>query len=131
MARLLGSTRFKAHTKYYKTLLVILNAYALHSNYKPFYKHLWGLNLPSKIKITLWRISWNFILTLVNMQVRKLVSNVACPRCCNDVESLDHVFRTCPISIEVWSELGLSIVLIKPELEFRDWLTWIFSICSN
>ncbi|MBA0712486.1 hypothetical protein Golax_011587 [Gossypium laxum] len=48
------------------------NAYALQTNYKNFYKQLWSLNLPSRIKITLWRISWNFLPTLVNMQVRKL-----------------------------------------------------------
>lgn len=43
-------------------------AYALHEPDMKFYKTMWNLNLPSKLKITLWRIFWNLIPTLVNLQ---------------------------------------------------------------
>ncbi|KAG8483631.1 hypothetical protein CXB51_022417 [Gossypium anomalum] len=38
-------------------------AYALQTIYRDFYKKLWLLNLPTKIKITIWKISWNYVST--------------------------------------------------------------------
>lgn len=37
-----------------------------------FYKHLWGQDLPSKIKVTIWRISWKYIITFVNLNYKKI-----------------------------------------------------------
>lgn len=34
---------------------------------QPFYKQLWALQLPNKIKILAWKVSWNFIPTMVNL----------------------------------------------------------------
>ncbi|KAA3483358.1 RNA-directed DNA polymerase (Reverse transcriptase) [Gossypium australe] len=77
-------------------------------------KKLWLLNLPTKIKVTVWRISWNYLPTRVNMQHRKLVSNTSCPRCGESNETTDHIFRECPVTME--------------------WITWIsdqFTTCQN
>ncbi|PPD75532.1 hypothetical protein GOBAR_DD27544 [Gossypium barbadense] len=46
---------------------------------KEFYKQLWGLNLPGKIKITIWRISWNYLPTFVSMKHKKLIKKYAVP----------------------------------------------------
>ncbi|KAK8622840.1 hypothetical protein V6N13_117739 [Hibiscus sabdariffa] len=40
--------------------------------YSEFYKAMWNLSLPSKVKITLWRIASNFLPTLDNLQRRRL-----------------------------------------------------------
>ncbi|MBA0762016.1 hypothetical protein Gotri_024576 [Gossypium trilobum] len=73
---------------------------------KGFYRKLQSLNLPSKIKITIWRISKNFIPTLSNMYYKRLVANAICPRCGGGVEMTDHVFRSCPASKDVWKLVG-------------------------
>ena len=52
--------------------------------------------LPSKIKITVWKISWNYLPTRANMQYKKLITNVICPRCESVVETMDDLFRECP-----------------------------------
>ncbi|KAK8279577.1 hypothetical protein V6Z12_D09G121800 [Gossypium hirsutum] len=43
-------------------------AYALQTIYRNFYKKLWSLSLPTKIKVTIWRLSWNYFPTKVNLQ---------------------------------------------------------------
>ncbi|MBA0754177.1 hypothetical protein Gogos_020357, partial [Gossypium gossypioides] len=73
-------------------------AYALQDDYKDFYKKLWLLDIPSKIKITVWKISWNFLATRANMVLKKLTNITACPRCGSGTENMDHLFCECPVS---------------------------------
>ncbi|KAK5825481.1 hypothetical protein PVK06_020318 [Gossypium arboreum] len=80
----------------------------LHTTSRDFYRQLWNLQLPTKLKITIWRISRNFIPTLVNLNHKQLVANMACLRCEGANENLDHVLRECPISVEAWSILNHS-----------------------
>ncbi|KAA3473244.1 Zinc finger, CCHC-type [Gossypium australe] len=77
-------------------------AYALQTDYRKFYKKLWVLNLPSKIKFTIWRISWNYIPTRVNMHIWKLSNNRICPGCVKEAETNNHLFRECPVTKTVW-----------------------------
>lgn len=72
------------------------SAYALQEDYKDFYRKLWLLNIPSKIKITVWKISWNFLATRANMVIKKLSNTTVCPRCGLGEENTDHLFRKCP-----------------------------------
>ncbi|KAA3464320.1 reverse transcriptase [Gossypium australe] len=98
-------------------------AYALHHIYKEFYKKLWRIDILSKIKIFVWKITWNFLATRVNLSLQRLVSNSVCPRCLHEEETMLHLFRDCPVSQAVWNEL---VVLNSPLLsgsEFLDWLT--------
>lgn len=58
-----------------------------------FYRQLWSLNLPSKIKITIWRLSKSYLPTLSNLYARRLVANERCVRCANSDETIFYVFR--------------------------------------
>ncbi|KAA3465096.1 reverse transcriptase [Gossypium australe] len=82
-------------------------AYALQTVYKNFYKKLWSLNLPSKIKITTWKISWNYLPTRVNMHHRRLLNTQICPSCGRGAEDLSHLYRECLVSLEIWKQLSL------------------------
>lgn len=79
----------------------------------------------------LWKVSWNFLPTLANVQYRQICTNPSCPRCGREIETTSHVFRGCPVSREVWQHLNLSWVLTKSELEMWQWLTWVFSVADN
>lgn len=83
-------------------------AYVLQADYKEFYKKkkLWLLNLPSKVKITIWKISWNYLHIRVNMLQREVTNTTICPRCGIGTENMDHLFRECPVSVLVWRELS-------------------------
>ncbi|XP_040960226.1 uncharacterized protein [Gossypium hirsutum] len=89
----------------------IPNDYLLQTELKEFYKKLWSLQLPSKITFTIWRISWDFIPNFANLRYRRVTVNDRCPRCCSAVEESVHVFRECPLTIEVWQQLNLSRVM--------------------
>lgn len=49
--------------------------------YCNFYKQLWNTDLPSKIHITVWRISKEFIPTMANVAKCRLCANPQCLRC--------------------------------------------------
>ncbi|KAG8473534.1 hypothetical protein CXB51_035814 [Gossypium anomalum] len=98
----------------------------LQAETRDFYRKLWNLHLPSKIKITNWRISWNYIPTLSNLKTKKVVSVAICPRCQHPEEDSNHIFRYCPTAIDVWSNLNLDWVCHNDLNSIWEWLTWTF-----
>lgn len=102
-------------------------AYALQNETRKFYKNPWLLNLPSKLKITVWRISWNYIPTWVNLHYRRLLSHTICSGCGRAAETTNHIFRECPVATTVWEELSFSELLQVPHMEFIQWFTWVLN----
>ncbi|KAH1096514.1 hypothetical protein J1N35_013435 [Gossypium stocksii] len=90
--------------------------YLIQANLKDYYKKLWNLQLPTKIKITIWCISWNFIPNLGNLRSKRVLTDAMCPRCGNGEENSEHVFRECPIAIEETS----TIIVIKFDAAFDN-----------
>ncbi|MBA0875819.1 hypothetical protein Goshw_018808, partial [Gossypium schwendimanii] len=78
-----------------------LNPINLQTETKAFYKKLWNLQIPPKIKITIWGISWNYIPTFVNIKIKTVVADARCPRCNQEEEDNNHVFRGCPTTTEL------------------------------
>ncbi|MBA0550910.1 hypothetical protein Golob_021819, partial [Gossypium lobatum] len=101
-------------------------AYTLQNETRNFYKNLWILNLPSKIKITIWQLAWNYIPTWVNLHYRRLQSQTTCSGCGSAAETTNHIFRECPVAMKVWEELSFSELFQVPYMEFFQWLTWVF-----
>ncbi|KAH1107407.1 hypothetical protein J1N35_011175 [Gossypium stocksii] len=91
-----------------------------------FYRKLGNLNIHLKIKITIWRISWDYIPMLANLKLKRVVNDAWCPRCRQFEEDSDHFFRRCPIMKEVWSHLHFSWVLDNNIHSMWEWLTWVF-----
>ncbi|KAA3464145.1 reverse transcriptase [Gossypium australe] len=100
-------------------------AYALQTSYRKLYRKLWLLNLPTKIKITVWKISWHFLPTRVNLQHRRLLADPRCPRCGERAETVDHLFRECPVTVEIWSILLFGNILVNDDRTFEQWLIWV------
>ncbi|KAG8500865.1 hypothetical protein CXB51_002873 [Gossypium anomalum] len=65
------------------------------------------------------------------MQHRQLVSNTNCPRCDESAETIDHIFRECPITVEVWTLLKIQNLILVPNMDFLQWITWIFDLFSS
>lgn len=67
----------------------------------------------------------------MNLMMRDLPVNVVCPGCGNADESTDHLFRYCPVSKDVWSELHLAEKIHNTDLSFDQWLIWAFNALSE
>ncbi|XP_017624629.1 uncharacterized protein LOC108468247 [Gossypium arboreum] len=52
----------------------------LQAEIKTFYRKLWNLHVPSKLKIIVWKISWNYIPTLANLKIKRVAVETQCPR---------------------------------------------------
>ncbi|KAH1063333.1 hypothetical protein J1N35_028320 [Gossypium stocksii] len=104
-----------------------LNPIIIQTETKTFYKKLWNLQVPPKLKITIWRISWNYIPSLPNLKVRRVVADSHCPKCHQEEENDNHVFSLCPTSTEVWRMVKLPWILNSNIENIWSWLTWIFS----
>ena len=72
------------------------------------FKHIWKSRIPHKIKIFLWLVEQNAILTKDNMIRRKWAGDPKCYFCLQN-ESVDHLFFQCPVAKVVWEIVGLSI----------------------
>lgn len=65
--------------------------------YTEFYKSLWVLHLPAKIKIHIWRLFHNFLPHFCNLTRRTLRIEVACLLCKVGSEDSDHLIWSCGI----------------------------------
>jgi len=72
----------------------------------PHFKHIWKAKIPYKIKIFIWLLEQNAILTKDNMIKRGWVGDPAC-YFCSLPESCDHLFFQCPIAKVVWGIVGI------------------------
>ncbi|KAA3462362.1 Ribonuclease H-like superfamily protein [Gossypium australe] len=114
------SGEFSVRSSYKLLQHVDPTAYALQNNYRDFYRKLWQIDIPTKIKIFIWKSSWNYLATKANMWIRRLAANSLCPRCGLEEESMNHLFRMCPVSEEIWRNLlDLDISFFTQE-EFGD-----------
>ena len=67
-----------------------------------YHKRIWKGRIPAKIKIFLWLISNDAILTKENLKKRKWQGD---PQCvfCDNLETTDHLFFQCPVAKVIWS----------------------------
>ncbi|XP_031120505.1 uncharacterized protein LOC116023644 [Ipomoea triloba] len=64
---------------------------------------VWRTNCTEKIKIFLWKILKNGLMTNVERQRRGLSATATCPCCGVYDETMDHLFRQCDVAAECWS----------------------------
>ncbi|XP_074300778.1 uncharacterized protein LOC141632098 [Silene latifolia] len=103
----------------------------LHANWELFCrKRLWNLPGPQPWKILLWKIMTSSLPVGSEFAKRDLNWAPSCSMCNNagdTVETLDHLFRDCPLSSRIWagSELGINVSHL-PTLDVRDWIiNWV------
>jgi hypothetical protein len=66
---------------------------------------MWKNNVPSKVSIFGWRLLLEKLPTRESLFSKGVITNVldsCCVFCCNQVESIDHVFLHCQVSNSIW-----------------------------
>lgn len=61
-------------------------------NQTQFWKKLWRLYIPNKVKSFAWRACKNIIPTKANLCQRKVIDDPICEACSDEAESGGHVF---------------------------------------
>uniref|UniRef100_A0A2N9H4H5 Reverse transcriptase zinc-binding domain-containing protein n=1 Tax=Fagus sylvatica TaxID=28930 RepID=A0A2N9H4H5_FAGSY len=74
-----------------------------------FWKFLWSLSLPLKIKAFLWRTCIGIHPTNGFLWHRHTRIDGVCPCCPQDVESVVHALWTCIVANDVWLQLKLPV----------------------
>ncbi|XP_057803670.1 uncharacterized protein LOC131019001 [Salvia miltiorrhiza] len=69
---------------------------------------VWQICAPQKVKVTAWRIFRNRLPTCDNLSKRNISLDdveIMCNACCQEKESADHLFRSCPKTEMIWNEV--------------------------
>ncbi|XP_062099964.1 uncharacterized protein LOC133805803 [Humulus lupulus] len=74
-----------------------------------YWKRLWKLSIPPKVKSFLWQASTNCLPTKCNLQLKGISVNDLCPFCNSCRESTSHVLFSCSFSQVCWNLLGVQI----------------------
>jgi len=72
---------------------------------------LWLWECPQKIKLFVWPVVENKILTWKNLQIKGLVGPGIFHLCKSNWETVKHLFVNCPFTISVWERIKLALTL--------------------
>jgi hypothetical protein len=73
----------------------------------PVWKILWKLNVPSKVKIFMWRFLHGILPLKSILANRHIGNNGSCTICRLGAEDTNHLFFRCHVAQEVWTKLGI------------------------
>ncbi|KAM6570590.1 hypothetical protein CsatB_018575 [Cannabis sativa] len=76
-----------------------------------FWKKLWQLKTPPKMKNLLWRAEKRCIPTMTQLQSKRVNVNPICPVCTMAPETIEHSLLSCPVVAAVWDRVGIGTVM--------------------
>ncbi|GKF04801.1 RNA-directed DNA polymerase, eukaryota, reverse transcriptase zinc-binding domain protein, partial [Tanacetum coccineum] len=63
----------------------------------------WNRGVPIKVNIFMWRLSLDKLLTIVNMDRKRIdIDPLLCLVCGDHVENIDHLFSSCGMARDLW-----------------------------
>ncbi|KAG2329757.1 hypothetical protein Bca52824_000937 [Brassica carinata] len=65
-------------------------------------KQIWSSSLPPKLRHFFWRMGSRILAVKENFHHRHIPVDPMCALCCNEEETSNHVFFTCPYAQQVW-----------------------------
>lgn len=72
-------------------------------NMRKFWKYLWSINIPHKVKHFTWRACKEILPTKGNLKRRKVLEDSGCDSCHTYEESMGHLFWSCCCAQEIWA----------------------------
>ena len=92
---------------------------------KRFWKNIWRLKVPNKVRVFLWRACSNALPTKVNLQRRKVLDNSLCEQCKCWEEDVLHAIWSCETLREGWAQ---SFIEVKRKFPWVESLSDLVSI---
>ncbi|GJZ83465.1 RNA-directed DNA polymerase, eukaryota, reverse transcriptase zinc-binding domain protein [Tanacetum coccineum] len=90
----------------------------------------WIRSIPIKVNIFIWRLMLNKLPYRVNLDRRGIdVGSILCPIFQLDVETINHIFFSCDMALDLWAKLARWSDLDIPMCaNISDWFGWIDSL---
>ncbi|KAL3629912.1 hypothetical protein CASFOL_026224 [Castilleja foliolosa] len=101
---------------------------ARFSNHAPTdWNQIWNFKLHNRHKLLLWRILHNILPNKAKLGDLFPILDPCCFLCNNNVESLDHLFITCPVTQQIWfaSFWNFNISTFA-HMSISQWIYFIF-----
>ena len=95
------------------------------------WKHLWGMQLPSKIKVFCWRLALNSIPTGEVLKSRNLATSAECKICGAGEDSWEHALLHYTMLKCVWALVEEEITELLATLRISDPKHWVLFMCCN
>ncbi|XP_073019483.1 uncharacterized protein [Primulina eburnea] len=93
-----------------------------------WWKFIWSISVPPKVRIFWWRLSKDLIPTASNLKMHHIPTAETCHYCGFGKESTIHALFTCHQSREVWKQTTywswIKKITNAPTLEICLWLKW-------
>lgn len=77
------------------------------SDIKCFWRRIWRLHIPNKVKHFAWIACKNILPTWTNLKRRGIIEDDTCEAYGTDTESTGHVFWSCPFSSIIWDNVAI------------------------
>ncbi|KAL0389916.1 UNVERIFIED_CONTAM: putative mitochondrial protein [Sesamum calycinum] len=100
-----------------------------HHTSNGLFSTIWKANVPSKIRVFIWKVAHNAIPTGRNLLQKLRFESPVCPLCCSEDEDVDHVFLRCPFARQVWALSHLPWALISGF--FADSCSWVEHLAKS
>ena len=71
-----------------------------------FWKNLWTMKVPPKVKHFMWRAATDCLPTKVMLRTKRVEVNILCPLCNSDPESTSHVLLHCSFAKSCWDRIS-------------------------
>ncbi|XVE49463.1 hypothetical protein DITRI_Ditri01bG0084400 [Diplodiscus trichospermus] len=97
---------------------------------RKFWKFVWALQVPPKVKNSLWRAASNILPTYDNLIEKKVSVCSTCPMCHLANETILDIFVDCPVAKWCWCIAGVSLVK-DGHYDFASCLAAFFDKCRG
>ena len=71
--------------------------------HEAYWKMLWKSKMHERLKLLLWIIVCNYLLVQGILSKRFPIPDMSCQVCGEEVETVEHVFIRCPITVQAWA----------------------------
>ncbi|KAK8558217.1 hypothetical protein V6N13_038690 [Hibiscus sabdariffa] len=98
----------------------------------PCWKKLWKLPVTQRIRVFMWLVFSQCLLTNAERARRHLTTSNSCPLCHNGIENIEHVVRTCSKAQRIWEAIvDPTKIVFFSNLSFQEWLCQCFGADSD
>lgn len=92
--------------------------------------HVWKMNIPPKIKVFIWQVCTDCLLTADKLSQKKVECSPICPLCSNEYETTFHILAKCTYTRCCWNNMP-SLPSSEDFQYCSEWFSKIFCSLDN